>query len=468
MDLTAQHIIVFAAVNIAIFVTLYFFLSFVNKAMNRKKNKLNPNASEINDKKKEQIQAHIQKVLTEEMKKRQAEIETKVRAEYQSKIKEKDDEIIEITEHLKSEKQAREQLVVEKKKTENVIHSIAAGVIVVNDKGETVMMNPAAEKILGKNQSEALGKPVIQTKGEGQMISIAGSEEDGKIILSEDEDKTSKTLRSSSAVIENEKGQTVGMVSIISDKTKQKELEETKTRFVASVSHELRTPLTAIQRSLEIIVAGQLGEVSEKQAEFLGMSLSSIQRLRSLVNDILDFSKLDSGRMEISCEMLKVENLAKEVKKAFHILVKDKNVKLVLDLDDPEMRIEGDFNRLIQVLTNLIANALKYTPEGGQITLKVSGVKDAQGDVQRVLFEIIDTGCGISQEDQKNIFEQFAQGSQSTEEKFRGTGLGLTIAKQIVELHRGEIAVKSELGKGSTFYFEIPRHQQTHHEEDAA
>ncbi|MBI4341756.1 MAG: PAS domain-containing protein, partial [Candidatus Omnitrophica bacterium] len=173
----------------------------------------------------------------------------------------------------------------EKKQTVSVLESIAEGLVVVNNKGEVVMMNPAAEKLLAVNQKERIGKPLMDEIKEGQMVSMAqGANEDREIVLNAKEDSTKKVLRASNAMITDEDGRTVGMVAVLSDVTKQRELDQMKSEFVSKVSHELRTPLIAMQHALSILADGVAGPLSEEQKKFVTLSTRNLQRLNNLIN----------------------------------------------------------------------------------------------------------------------------------------------------------------------------------------
>ena len=223
-----------------------------------------------------------------------------------------------------------------------------------------------------------------------------------------------------------------------------------KSEFLANMSHELRTPLNAIIGFSEVLLERMFGELNDKQAEYLDDILTSGRHLHSLINDILDLSKVEAGRMELD---LATFDLPLALDNAL-TLVRERaarhGIALDLSVDQRIDSLVGDERKIKQVLLNLLSNAVKFTPEGGRITLKAAL---ADGSVE---ISVTDTGVGIAPEDQDAIFEEFRQvGADSA--KREGTGLGLTLAKRFVELHGGRIWVKSEVGKGSTFAFTLPR-----------
>jgi signal transduction histidine kinase len=222
-----------------------------------------------------------------------------------------------------------------------------------------------------------------------------------------------------------------------------------KSEFLANMSHELRTPLNAIIGFSEALSQRMFGEINDKQAEYLSDILESGQHLLSLINDILDLSKIEAGRMEL--ELTKFD-LSTAIENTL-ILVRERaqrhGITLGRTVDDRLGSIHGDERKVKQVLLNLLSNALKFTPEGGQI--------DVRAEVREGMAEISvrDTGLGIAPEDQEAVFEEFRQVGTAAK-KVEGTGLGLAISRKFIELHGGKIWVKSQVGAGSTFAFTLP------------
>ena len=229
-----------------------------------------------------------------------------------------------------------------------------------------------------------------------------------------------------------------------------------KSEFLANMSHELRTPLNAIIGFSEVLHERMFGELNEKQAEYLQDILASGRHLLSLINDILDLSKVEAGRMELD---LAPFDLPAALEGAV-TLVKERAGRRGLHLDlsvDPELgTLVADERKFKQILLNLLTNAVKFTPEGGRVTLTAARPDGQSGAPEMVEVAVSDTGVGIAPADQATIFEEFRQvGSGSQQQE--GTGLGLTLTKKFVELHGGRIWVTSEVGKGSTFAFTLPR-----------
>lgn len=353
----------------------------------------------------------------------------------------------------------------QKQRMDAVVRNLAEGLLVVDEKGNVVLMNPAAEKLLGVKQSEKAGRNVAEGLGSEHVVSMAtgplrdkpGGGLSEQVQLSGQDEEMKRIVRASSAVIENEDGQTVGMVSVLTDITKQKELEDLKTKFVANVSHELRTPLVAIQKSLSLILGKEVGDVTPDQEKFLSIAYRNIERLSRLINDLLDVSKLEAGQMNLKPSRFPVSGLVQHVASTVETWAKDKNVTVKTVFKPEGVELEADADRLTQVVTNLVGNAIKFTPEGGTITIEAfGGVKDKEIEGECLEIAVRDTGIGIAPEDQKKIFDKFVQVSVNQPGGVSSTGLGLTITKEIVDLHCGRIWVESQPGEGSRFVFRIP------------
>lgn len=240
------------------------------------------------------------------------------------------------------------------------------------------------------------------------------------------------------------------LIWIIRDITERKKLERMKNEFISTVSHELRTPLTSIKGSLGLILAGTCGDVSSEAKSLLEIALRNSNRLVGLINDILDLEKIASGSLAFKmekCDLVDLISIALESNKPF---ADQYNITLEVELPYESLPIKVDGNRLIQVITNLISNAVKFSPSGDKVIIK------AEKDKEMIRVSIIDHGPGIPKNFHSRIFEKFAQADSSDKRKRGGTGLGLSISKMIIEKFGGHIGFISEENKGSTFYFELP------------
>ena len=229
------------------------------------------------------------------------------------------------------------------------------------------------------------------------------------------------------------------------------ELDRLKSDFVANVSHELRTPLTAIKGAVDLILREVPGPVSEKQAHYLTRVKSNTQHLAGLINDLLDLSKIEEGKFEIKATRISLGGLVHEVVETLKPIAAEKPIKLDITASGPSILVWADRDKITQVLTNLIGNAIKFVPPHG--TVMVSSVSD---DSDWVRVSVSDTGPGISANERERIFDKFYQVAENGDPKPKGTGLGLAISKTLVELHGGNIWVESEPSRGSTFYFTLP------------
>lgn len=354
----------------------------------------------------------------------------------------------------------------EKERVDTIIRSIGEGLVVVDGDGKIQFMNPAAEKLLGLDQKGAKGVPIPRLiKGEHTLALAKGPLRDEadhvtkEIEVKSSNEDTQRIVQASTAVIENEEGKTVGMVSVLSDITKQKQLDEAKSKFVAHVSHELRTPLLSIQESLFLLLGKEVGEITPEQEKFLSIAQRNISRLSRLVNDLLDVAKLEAGKIELHPIPLELRDMVHHVVETVRIWAEGKGVAIEEVYPEKPIQMVVDPDRLTQVVTNLLGNAIKFTPEGGKISVEINPDQLAPGmdEEPGVAVSVQDSGIGIPKQDQKRIFEKFEQVSLASPQGVSSTGLGLTIAKEIVELHGGRIWVNSNEGEGSRFTFVIPR-----------
>ena len=222
-----------------------------------------------------------------------------------------------------------------------------------------------------------------------------------------------------------------------------------KSEFLANMSHELRTPLNGIQGYTELIMDGIYGEVPDKIKEVMERIQQSGNRLLGLINAVLDLSKIEAGRFTLSLADYSMPGVVQNVRTAVEPLAAEKHLALNVSIQPDLPAGKGDEQRLTQVLTNLVGNAIKFT-EAGNVGVEVTSTNGA------FMVAVSDTGIGISEADQQRVFEEFQQADSSSTRKKGGTGLGLAIAKKIIEMHNGRIWVESHLGQGSTFRFTLP------------
>ena len=249
---------------------------------------------------------------------------------------------------------------------------------------------------------------------------------------------------------------------------KLQKLERLKSEFISIVSHELRTPLTAIKNAMDIILSGKAGDMTENIEKFVSMGKRNAIRLSGIINDLLDISKIEAGKMDFKFELMNVEPVIEYVRSNLLEVAREKGLDIVFTPSAKQVEVYADSNRLEQVLTNLVSNAIKFTTQGNiEISATVvnarelrydqcfeEDIKKLQGNYLLVCVE--DHGIGIERKDLNHVFDKFAQIENSLSRKVGGTGLGLPIARQLMEAHNGAIWCDSEVGKGSKFYFVIP------------
>jgi PAS domain S-box-containing protein len=362
----------------------------------------------------------------------------------------------------------------EKYKLEMLISSMNDGVIMYDQWGYTTLINPAARRMLGLRKpvkTEHLAGSIGNTRLYRILDKVWNKSFTSSLALDRDgfEEEiyikpSGRYINTRVSPIKDDRGKTHGVVAVLRDITKRKEIDEVKSAFVSVVSHELRTPLTAIKNAVSIIEMA--GEINDQQKKFLDISMRNIDRLGSLINKILDFSKLEEGKLKMEFTLVNMKKLIKEAIVNLHNLAKGKSIEIVEKIPKDMLNIFADPDRIDQVLNNLVDNAIKYTPEGGRITIESKLVDQLVIDGKSkampqslpnpgfVEISVSDTGSGIRPEDQNRIFSRFEQVGTSYE---IGVGLGLSIVKKIIESHHGRIWVNSELGKGSKFTFIIPR-----------
>jgi PAS domain S-box-containing protein len=259
-----------------------------------------------------------------------------------------------------------------------------------------------------------------------------------------------RTLELFSTPVHSAGGTLLGRLYVFRDVTREREVDRMKSEFVSLVSHELRTPLTSIKGYVHFLLSGDMGEVSGEQQEFLEVIDHNTDRLGGMINDFLDLSRIESGHIDLAMAPVDLAALVAQVAASFRPQVVSKQQQVVLDLADDVPPLTGDTERLVQIITNLVSNAHKYTPAGGTITISTR----QEGAALRL--SIADTGIGLTPDEQTHLFTRFYRVRSRTTQAVGGTGLGLAITKSLVELHGGSIAIESEPGRGTTVTVTLP------------
>ncbi len=354
-----------------------------------------------------------------------------------------------VTERNKKEKQLQELSV--------AVEQSPVCVVITDIKGNIQYVNPKFVQLTGYSFEEVIGKNPRVLKSEEHAdvyyknlweTITAGKEWRGEF---HNKKKNGELYWESASIspIKNKDGVIANFLAVKEDITERKKLERLKDDFVSTISHELRTPLTAIKEGINIVSDGSAGEINNEQQEFLGIAKRNVDRLARLINEILDFQKFESGKMAYNISENDILSVVKEVSESMSVVASSKGLLLKLDLQEGLPKIKFDRDKITQVLTNLVNNAIKFTKEG-QVTISV---KTGNNIVQ---VSVRDTGPGIRGEDLAKLFQKFVQLESLSDRKTGGTGLGLAISKDIIEDHRGKIWAESESGKGSVFSFILP------------
>lgn len=346
-------------------------------------------------------------------------------------------------------------LSIEKGRIESIVRSMEDGVLAVDTEKKIVMSNRVAEKIFDISLDAALGQQTEDFIRVNDIINNFNT-----VLTSGNVTKTELKIEllekdhifaAVFAPITDEQKKIAGCVAVFRDITEIKELDKLKSEFLNMVSHELRTPLTPIQAYSELMMVRKFDEVKIKN--YASIINKETQRLGALIGDLLDLSRIDAGKgLSLSLEEVDLREVLTGVYETFKS--SSSKHKFILTIPDNCEKILLDKNKMIQVMTNLLSNALKYSPEGGEIEIVM------QDRDERYYVTVKDQGLGISKDDLLHIFEQFYRAKTEAVKKIGGTGIGLPIVKYIIELHSGAIEVKSELGKGSEFTFYVPKIRQ--------
>lgn len=343
------------------------------------------------------------------------------------------------------------KILYEKKKSELIIESMNEPVLMVDEDYNVLLSNKAFDEALGKyagNHDELRKLLTLKSLSESETTSpqtVLFQRED--ILNIKDVDGSQKYYKLIAASLEMPETGTKGTVVLFNDITRFQELDRMKSEFIAKVSHELKTPLTSMGMALGILEDGAVGKMNDQQNELMLSMKEDFERLNRLVYEILELTKLEANIGRIRFEKFEAHKLAEHISKKFSILAKEKKIILEVDDKSKDVMINGSYDNMISALENLVSNSIRFTPLGGEIKVKLSPQNG------NLMIEISDTGIGISPDNLKKIFDKFIQIDDSAPGSL---GLGLSIAKEIIEIHNGEIKAFSDLGKGSIFQIKIP------------
>lgn len=347
-------------------------------------------------------------------------------------------------------------------------------------KGRLILVNRAHAKGLGLTPKQVIGKTDFDIFPKERACKMLEDDmrviKTGKPIIDKIEratraDGVDNYVSTTKVPRYDEKGNIIGLIGITRDITKrmhlerlkdekasiekkleaEQELNKLKSEFISIVSHELRTPLAIVKEAVHLISDEVPGPINQKQRGVLKNAHSNIQRLKKLIDDLLDISRIEGARFKLHYSLVNLNELLEESSDFFKKLASEKGIRLGYLLPKNQVNIFIDAERISQVISNLINNAIKFTEQGGNVRIELRLMED------RVRVGVIDTGIGISKQDRNKLFNKFVQVSKNHEAQRQGVGLGIYIAKELIEMHGGEIWVESRLGVGSKFYFILPR-----------
>ncbi|RDU37273.1 cell wall metabolism sensor histidine kinase WalK [Neobacillus piezotolerans] len=337
----------------------------------------------------------------------------------------------------------------ERRKLSSVLSYMTDGVIATDRRGRVIVINDPAAKMLGVSRETVLSQPIVSvldlddTYTFEELLEIKDS-----IILDYSTKHTPYVLRANLSVIQKETGFVNGLITVLHDITEQEKIDAERREFVANVSHELRTPLTTMRSYLEALADGVM-EDPEVGPQFLNVAQTETERMIRLVNDLLQLSKMDSRDYRLSKEWVDFTEFFSRIIDRFE-MAKRENVRFTRILPRKPLFVEIDEDKLTQVLDNIISNALKYSPEGGEV---IFTVLEEEG---KITVSIKDEGIGIPKENLGKIFDRFYRVDKARTRKLGGTGLGLAIAREMVNAHGGTIWATSEEGRGTQIIFTLP------------
>ncbi|MBI2604314.1 MAG: PAS domain S-box protein [Candidatus Harrisonbacteria bacterium] len=373
--------------------------------------------------------------------------------------------IVNVLDDLRKKEGLLEQ---ERDKLETTLRGIGEGVFVIDRFGVITFFNPAAEGISGYAASEVIGRPheemlrfLRESDGEPDLRVVDDVLENERVVRARAFASTllvrkngkSVAVAVSAAPLRDERGETSGAVVVVSDVTKEREIERAKTEFISLATHQLRTPLTTMSWIPEMLLEGALGKMPQKQRRYIANLRDSAHRLVLLINKLLDITRIESGRMDVAVADVRIARLFRDLRDDFAHEIRARKHRLTFRRAAGIVFMYTDGRLLGEILRNLIANAIKYTPNGGRIEV----VAEKRG-TRQVAFAVKDNGMGIPEAQQPRIFEKFFRADNAAKAEANGTGLGLYIVRQMARMLGGDITFTSREGKGATFTVVLPVH----------
>lgn len=347
-------------------------------------------------------------------------------------------------------KEANATTEAEKRKLMSVLSHMTDGVIATDKDGKIILINKQAESLLNVSQEEIAGTQIVELLRLSEMFELRDLMNHSDPLLLDFGDESKEfLLEASFSVIQKEEGNFNGLITVLHDVTEQEKVEQERREFVANVSHELRTPLTSMKSYLEALEDGALHDPNIAP-KFLNVAQTETERMIRLVNDLLQLSKMDSKDYRLNFSTIDVTKLLNSVIDRYELVSDRDKIMFQRKISDQTTFATIDRDKLIQVLDNILSNAVKYSPEGGEITVLLKEGK------KHLSISVSDEGVGIPKESLPQVFDRFYRVDKARSRKLGGTGLGLAIAKQIVLAHGGSIWIESEWNVGTTITLTLP------------
>lgn len=356
-----------------------------------------------------------------------------------------------------------ENLEQETKRLSSILSYMTDGVLATNRRGQIIMINDMATKQLGVKESEALKMNILKLLDVEDEYDLRDLITKVPVLTidSQDENGEFLSLRVRFALIRRESGFISGLVAVLHDTTEQEKEERERRLFVSNVSHELRTPLTSVKSYLEALDEGALSE--SVAPDFIKVSLDETNRMMRMVSDLLSLSRIDNATSHLDIELTNFTAFITFILNRFDKIRSqndDKKYEIIRDYPINSIWVEIDTDKMTQVIDNIINNAIKYSPDGGKITVSMKTTET------QMILSISDEGLGIPKKDLPKIFDRFYRVDKARSRAQGGSGLGLAIAKEIIKQHHGFIWAKSEYGKGSTFTIVLPYDKEAVKDDD--
>lgn len=356
-----------------------------------------------------------------------------------------------------------QDIATEKSRMRVMINSLCNGVLTTDNQKNVALANPAFVKMMGCRRNRVIGQPVSDLVTDTRILDMidqvmdqsqdAHSQVTEEITIQNSKENDETIIGVRCMPFKDRLNRNLGAVTLLQDITALKKIDQLKSNFVSMVAHELKSPLNTILMQLNVVLDGLAGELTDKQREILTRNHDKIKSLTALTSELLDLSKIESGLINQEREEIDLAQMMVDQAEFYRDQALSKSIKISTDNDNGPAFFMGNKHNLEEVFSNLISNAIRYSPEGGKIRLSICI------DQGSIIIRVADSGFGIEKEELKKIFKKFYRVKNEKTRQINGTGLGLSIVKSVVEAHHGSVKVESRTGKGTTFSIRLPAHR---------